>query len=104
MRTFLELFRVAAILIVLGAGGGMILTSVYSSDAGTEPYAWLGGIAVLLLIFVLYRNKLQFSGWHKGESRDKLPRIATILLVCFSLLLLVYPFVFSALSIAGALK
>ena len=75
MSAFLELLRVAAILIVLAFGGGMILTSVYSSDSGTEPYSWLGGIAVVLLIFVLYRNKLQFSGWHKSESRDKLPRI-----------------------------
>lgn len=102
MSAFLELLRVAAILIVLGAGSGMILSSIYSSDAGTEPYAWLGGIAVVLLIFVLYRNKLQFSGWYKGESRDKLPRIATILLICVSLLLLVSPFIFSALSITGA--
>lgn len=102
MSAFLELLRVAAILIVLAFGGGMILTSVYSSDSGTEPYSWLGGIAVVLLIFVLYRNKLQFSGWHKSESRDKLPRIATILLICVSLLLLVSPFIFSALSITGA--
>ncbi len=104
MRTFLELLRVAAILIVLAFGGGMILTSVYSSDSGTEPYSWLGGIAVLLLIFVLYRNKLQFSGWHKAKAQDKLPRITTILLVLTSLLLLVSPFVFSALSITGAIK
>lgn len=104
MSTFLELLRVAAIFIVFGSGGGMILTSFYSSDSGTEPYAWLGGIAVLLLIFVWYRNTLQFSGWHKLKAQDKLPRTTTILLVSASMLLLVSPFIFSALSIAGAVE
>ncbi|MBT2583289.1 hypothetical protein [Planococcus sp. ISL-109] len=104
MRTFLEFFRIVAILIMLGAGGGMILASLYSSDSGTEPYTWLGGIAVLLLIFVLYRNKLQFSGWYKGKGRDKLPRTVTILLLSASLLLLVSPFIFSALFSAGAIE
>lgn len=99
MTTLLELIRIFAILIVLGMTGGLILASFYSNSPETEPYRWLGGIAVLLLIFVLYRNKLQFSGWYKGKGRDKLRRPVTISLVSASGLLIISPFVLGMLSV-----
>ncbi|MEZ0481415.1 hypothetical protein [Planococcus sp. SSTMD024] len=93
MKTLLELVRVFAILVTLGMGGGLVLTGIYSSSPGTEPYRWLGGVAMLVLIFVLYRNKLQFSGSHQGTGRDKLPRAITVLLISASVLLMISPFV-----------
>lgn len=99
MRILLELLRIVAILILLGLGGGLMLESLYSHIQGTEAYAWLGSIAILLLIFVLYRNKLQFSGWYEGKEREKLPIIVTILLISISLLLLISPFIFSTFFI-----
>lgn len=98
MKILLELIRVFAILAILGIGGGLLLTGLYSSSPDTEPYRWLGGVAVLTLIFVLYRNKLQFSGWYQGTARDKLRRPITILLVAASILLMISPFVLGALS------
>jgi len=98
MKTLLELIRVFAILVILGMGGGLILTGFYSGSPDTEPYRWLGGVAVLVLIFVLYRNKLQFSGWYQGTRRDKLRRPITILLVSASVLLMISPFVLGAFS------
>lgn len=97
MTNLLELLRIVAILVVLGVGGGLMLEGLYSTAPETEAYGWLGGIAVLLLIFVLYRNKLQFSGWYKGEGRDKLPRTATLLLISASIVLIVSPFVLGVL-------
>ncbi|MDE4086761.1 hypothetical protein PO902_17075 [Planococcus maritimus] len=98
MKLLLELIRVFAILAILGIGGGLLLTGLYSSSTDTEPYRWLGGMAVLLLIFVLYRNKLQFSGWYQGTGRDKLRRPITILLVAASILLMISPFILGTLS------
>lgn len=98
MKTLLELIRVFAILAILGMGGGLILAGFYSGSPDTEPYRWLGGVAVLMLIFVLYRNKLQFSGWHQGTGRDKLRRPITTLLVGTSVLLIISPFVLVVFS------
>jgi hypothetical protein len=50
---------------------------------------WLAGIAILLIFFVLYRNKLQFSGFNKGEEKIKLSKNVTITLISFSVLLLI---------------
>lgn len=93
MKTLLELIRVFAILVILGMGGGLILAGLYSGSPDTEPYRWLGGVAVLVLIFVLYRNKLQFSGWYQGTRRDKLRRPIAIFLVAASVLLIISPYV-----------
>lgn len=98
MKTLLELIRVFAILAILGMGGGLILAGFYSGSTNTEPYRWLGGVAVLLLIFVLCRNKLQFSGWYQGTRRDKLRRPITILLVAASVLLIISPYVLVVFS------
>ncbi len=98
MKTLLELIRVFAILAILGIGGGLILTGFYSGSPDTEPYRWLGGVAMLVLIFVLYRNKLQFSGWYQGTKRDKLRRPITILLVGTSVLLIISPYILATLS------
>ncbi|AUD15135.1 MULTISPECIES: hypothetical protein [unclassified Planococcus (in: firmicutes)] len=98
MKTLLELIRVIAILVILGMDGGLILAGFYANSPDTEPYRWLGGVAVLVLIFVLYRNKLQFSGWYQGTRRDKLHRPITILLVSASVLLIISPFVLATFS------
>src|SRR5699024_11549235 len=47
---------------------------VYILNKTTQTYRWLGGIAVLTLFFVLYRNKMRFSGWYKGKDRQKLAK------------------------------
>ncbi len=98
MKTILELIRVFAILVILGMGGGLILAGFYANSPDTEPYRWLGGVAVLVLIFVLYRNKLQFSGWYQGTRRDKLRRPIAIFLVAASVLLIISPFVLATFS------
>ncbi|MFE0503287.1 hypothetical protein ACWF7H_01215 [Peribacillus butanolivorans] len=92
MRVILELIR---ILLILGLGGAIISTvliAIYTSiGVNIDQYGWLGSIAILILLFVWYRNKLQFSGWYTGNGKEKLPKRVSQALILCSLLLLVSP-------------
>lgn len=90
MTVALELLRIILLFGILGGILGTLLENVYSLfDLNTEPFEWLGHIAIMLLVFVFYRNKLQFSGWYKGKGREKLPARTTCSLFLVSDLLLV---------------
>ncbi|MHA6252900.1 hypothetical protein [Oceanobacillus sp. CAU 1775] len=93
MRTTLELLRIIIIFALLGTIGWVVLGSIYRFLEVAERYTWLGGIAILLLLFVLYRNKFQFSGWYKGKGRLKLPKPVFLTLVFGSFVMMVMPFV-----------
>ncbi|RLL40595.1 hypothetical protein D8M04_18790 [Oceanobacillus piezotolerans] len=97
MRTSLELFRIIIIFMVLGALGWGVIGNVYTINETTESYSWLSGIAIFILLFVLYRNKLQFSGWYKGKGKAKLPKSVTGTLILSSILLIILPFAISSL-------
>ena len=93
----LELLRIIIIFMILGGLGWAVIGNIYTINEATESYSWLGAIAILLLLFVLYRNKLQFSGWYKGEGRVKLPKPVSLTLILSSILLILLPFVLGAL-------
>jgi hypothetical protein len=93
MKTLLELLRVIIIIIFFGALGGAIIGSTYTVLEVNETYSWLGTIAIFLLLFVLYRNKWQFSGWRKGKGREKLPKTVSLTLILVSIVLIILPFV-----------
>src|SRR5690625_1990542 len=97
MRTSLELLRIIIILGILGALGWAVIGNIYTINEVTESYSWLSAIAILILLFVLYRNKLQFSGWYKGKGKAKLPKSVTVILILSSILLIILPFVISSL-------
>lgn len=98
MKVLLELIRVIFIFAIVGAILGYFLKGMYIGiGTYTEKYSWLGSLAILILIFVLYRNKLQFSGWYKGKGRKKLPKIVSRILVFSSISLLLLPPVLSFL-------
>ncbi|MGE7765041.1 hypothetical protein [Peribacillus sp. NPDC096540] len=92
MRVILELVR---ILLIFGLGGAIISTvliAIYKSiGVNMDQYGWLGSVAILILLFVWYRNKLQFSGWYTGKGKEKLPKKVSQVLILCSLLLLVSP-------------
>ncbi len=92
MRVLLELFRILFIFALAGFFFGAILSALYSKmGIEQEKYGWLGSIAILLLLFVLYRNKLQFNGWYKGSERVKLPKVVSQILIFSSIGLLLLP-------------
>lgn len=98
MRTVLELLRIVILLGLLGALGWLVIGNIYAINKPTESYSWLGAIAMFILLFVLYRNVFQFSGWYKGEGNKKLSKPVTVTLLVMSIVFLTLPFVLGFLS------
>ncbi len=96
LRMILELFRIIAIFFILGAMLGGLVKLVYASlgiNVDETLGAWFVGPAILILLFVLYRNNLQFSGFYKGEGKVKLPRKVSVFLIsCSMIMLVIAPF------------
>ncbi|GGA60399.1 hypothetical protein GCM10008025_00520 [Ornithinibacillus halotolerans] len=97
MRVLFELLRVLVILLFFGAilGGAMnVLYGMFGVNVANTNGGFLIGVAILILLFVLYRNKLQFIGFYKGDGRGKLPKKVSASLVTSSvLLMLIAPYV-----------
>lgn len=90
MRVFLELIRIILIFGLLGGISSTVLKEFYQS-IGVTQFEWIGYLAILILLFVVYRNRWQFKGWYKGKGKEMLPRKTTKLLISFSVLLLISP-------------
>lgn len=90
MKILLEFIRIILIFGLLGGICSSVLTYFYKS-LGVTHYEWLGSLAILLLLFVAYRNKWQFKGWYDGKGKEMLPRRITYFLISFSVLLLIFP-------------
>lgn len=97
MRVLLELIRIILIFGIAGTIISNIVNGIYI-NIGVNQYGWLGYIAILLLLFVWYRNKLQFSGWYSGKGKEKLPKMASQIIIMCSLFLLCAPPVLSVLQ------
>jgi len=97
MRTTLELLRVVVIIGLLGTLGWIVIENIYTINETTQNYSWLGALAILILLFVLYRNKLQFSGWYKGKGSKKLSKKISAILISLSIVLIITPFILSSL-------
>ncbi len=93
MRTILELLRIIFIFTILGAISSSILLNIYRISPVAEAYAWIGFIAIFLLMFAAYRNRWQFSGWYKGKEREKLPKFVSTILTVSSIILIFTPFI-----------
>ncbi|AOH56212.1 hypothetical protein ABE28_017755 [Peribacillus muralis] len=92
MKVLLELMRIILIFGIAGTFFSVMVNGIYSNiGVDTEQFGWIGSVAILLLLFVWYRNKLQFSGWYAGKGKEKLPKTATRVLIICSLLLLCAP-------------
>lgn len=98
MRPILELLRIIITFFLLGGLGSVIILNIYKVNPTATNYWWFGVLAILLLYFVLYRNKLQFSGWYKGKGKKELPKPVSLTLILLSTLLLITPFIISAFS------
>lgn len=88
MRVILELIRIILIFGLLGGLFSAILTAFYQS-MGVTQYEWFGSLAILLFLFINYRNRWQFTGWVKGK--EKLPRKVNNYLTIISVLLIILP-------------
>lgn len=92
MRLILELIRIIFIFAILATVLGGIPHAIYSTiGIDTDKYGWTAMIGVFVLIFVLYRNKFQFSGWYTGKGREKLPNGVSNTLIISAIILLLSP-------------
>lgn len=82
MRILLELLRIILIFLISGSFYSMGLSIVYKS-IGVSRFEWIGALAVLVVLFVIYRNRWQFKGWYKGEEKVMLSQKTTKLLLFF---------------------
>ncbi len=98
MKALLELMRIAIILVLFGGILAFFINYAYSKlGTNTDTYSWMGGMGILILFFVLYRNKFQFSGWYTGKGRQKLPKKVSKVLISSSIFLLILPHILSAI-------
>ncbi len=98
-RVLLEFIRMVFLLIIfyllLGKTIALIYQKLRTKDSIT--YGIMMVISILILFTVLYRNKLQFSGWYKGNVNEKLSKTLTKWLISIALLILSLPPVLSFL-------
>ncbi|MGI8386006.1 hypothetical protein [Robertmurraya sp. P23] len=94
MRVLLELVRIILLFGFIGSLLGMLFTYIYELlGVKIANKEWMVSLSIFILLFVLYRNRWQFSGWYKGKGREKLPKKVTNVLVSgASLLLILVPF------------
>lgn len=97
LRVILELIRILATLFFFGILMGATVSFIYASlgiNVDDTPGAWLVGFSILILIFVLYRNKLQFSGFYNGGGMVKLSKkVSNSLVACSVIMLILAPFI-----------
>ncbi|WML43675.1 hypothetical protein [Neobacillus sp. PS3-40] len=90
MRVILELIRIILIFGFFESLFYIVLNNMYKS-LGVTQYEWFGYLGILLLLFIIYRNKWQFTGFYNGKGNVKLPPKVTNFLASFSVLLLIFP-------------
>ncbi|MDZ5472961.1 hypothetical protein SM124_14680 [Bacillus sp. 31A1R] len=100
MRVLLELARIILIFLFLGSILAYVLGTLYSEfDINMEQYGWTASLGIYLFLFVLYRNRWQFSGWYKGKGKEKLPKkLSRMLNICSVVLILSPPILNSILK------
>ncbi len=73
---------------------GAVPIAIYSSiGIDTDHFGWGVTLGVFIIVFILYRNRLQFSGWYKGKGREKLPGSVSTRLVITAILLVLSPLI-----------
>jgi hypothetical protein len=96
MVRILELFRVLALFLF---GTSLLLYfenwlyGIFNLDLMGSSVNWMPAMANLIIIFMLYRNWLQFSGWFKSDKNIKLSQLTTLILLAITIILLVMPFI-----------
>lgn len=93
-KILLELIRIIILFSIIGCvmwGGVRLIYTSLRINVDDSYAGWLGGMAIYSLLFVLYRNKLQFSGFYNGPYRQKLSPTTTTIFITISVFLLILP-------------
>lgn len=95
MRIVLDLVRIIVIFTLVGGIAWYILGQVYTNNGIEQKDQWYGIVGIYILLFVYYRNRLQFTGWYKGKRSKKLSKASTWYLIIIAVLCIGAPFLFS---------
>jgi len=88
----LEVIRIILIFGLLGALLSTVVTEIYNEfGVNLTHTGWWSYFGILVLIFVIYRNRIQFSGWYNGKGREKLTKKITNLLISCSIIMILTP-------------
>ncbi|PGM51076.1 hypothetical protein [Bacillus sp. AFS053548] len=88
----LEVIRIILIFGLLGALFSTVVSEIYNElGVNLTHTGWWCYFGILVLLFVMYRNKIQFSGWYNGKGREKLTKIVTNLLISCSIIMILIP-------------
>ncbi len=88
----LEVIRIILIFGLLGALFSTVVSEIYKElGVNLTHTGWWCYFGILVLLFVMYRNKIQFSGWYNGKGREKLTKIVTNLLISCSIIMILIP-------------
>jgi len=98
LRVLLELVRIGLFILIIGGLGSYLLFYVYGHDPVAMNYRAFGLVALFMNIFVLYWNRLQFSGWMERKNAKPLAKRWTRMLLFMSILFFLMPFILSYLS------
>jgi len=93
-KILLELIRIIILFSIIGCvmwGGVRLIYTSLRINVDDSYAGWLGGMAIYSLLFVLYRNKLQFSGFYNDPYRQKLSPTTTTIFITISVFLLILP-------------
>ncbi|MFD1335829.1 hypothetical protein ACFQ4N_09740 [Oceanobacillus iheyensis] len=92
MKFTLEITRIIIIFGLLGFIFSKAVMFIYSSigiQLDNHYGGIIAGISIIISIFVLYRNKLQFSGFYKSDKNVKLSNPVSIFLFSISIIMLI---------------
>lgn len=94
MWVLLELVRIILLFGFLGSMLEVLCKLIYEFiGINIADKQWIVFLSIYILLFVLYRNRWQFSGWYKGKGREKLPKnVTNVLVLGACLLLILMPF------------
>ncbi|WP_026476228.1 hypothetical protein [Alkaliphilus transvaalensis] len=96
MLAFIEIIRVLFILIF---GTGLLVTlevwlyGLLDIALLENSLGWMIAFANLIIVFVVYRNNLQFKGWFKSSRSSKLPKLITRTLLVLAMVLIILPLI-----------
>lgn len=89
MRVLFELARIVFICLFLGAVGFLLVDQLYRNFP--TALDWFGTIGIFLLIFLLYRNKLQFTGWYRSKKQTALKKEITLTISILGVVSVLFP-------------
>ncbi|MET1014091.1 MAG: hypothetical protein ABWX61_06230 [Paenisporosarcina sp.] len=98
IKTLFELIRLIIIFVFFGALSTVILINTYTRLEVTGAYMWLSAIAIVLMLFVFYKNKWQFTGWNREKNKgERIPQNVSFTLTLVSIILILSTFILDSL-------